>query len=48
MLQDDFIRNVDIDTNLKYGCAILKHYMNRANGRLMDALARYLDTHPEP
>lgn len=31
----------DIDTNLKYGCTILKHYMNRADGRLMDALARY-------
>lgn len=31
----------DIDTNLKYGCAILKHYMNKTNGRLMDALARY-------
>lgn len=31
----------DIDTNLKYGCAILKHYMNKTEGRLMDALARY-------
>ncbi|MBR9908881.1 MAG: lytic transglycosylase domain-containing protein [Gammaproteobacteria bacterium] len=31
----------DIDTNLRYGCAILKHYLNKANGRLMDALARY-------
>jgi len=31
----------DIDTNLKYGCTILKHYMKRDNGRLMDALARY-------
>jgi soluble lytic murein transglycosylase-like protein len=32
---------IDIDTNLKYGCTILKHYLKRANGRLMDALARY-------
>jgi soluble lytic murein transglycosylase-like protein len=32
---------IDLDTNLKYGCTILKHYMKRANGRLMDALARY-------
>lgn len=31
----------DIDTNLTYGCTILKHYLNRTNGRLMDALARY-------
>lgn len=31
----------DIDTNLKYGCTILKHYINKADGRLMDALARY-------
>lgn len=32
---------IDIDTNLTYGCTILKHYLNRTNGRLMDALARY-------
>ncbi|MAZ88445.1 MAG: hypothetical protein CL693_12455 [Cellvibrionaceae bacterium] len=31
----------EIDTNLKYGCTILKHYMNKADGRLMEALARY-------
>ena len=31
----------DIDTNLKYGCTILKHYIKKADGRLMDALARY-------
>jgi soluble lytic murein transglycosylase-like protein len=31
----------DIDTNLKYGCTILKHYLNKTDGRLMDALARY-------
>lgn len=31
----------EIDTNLKYGCTILKHYINKADGRLMEALARY-------
>ncbi len=31
----------DIDTNLRYGCTILKHYLNRANGHLPEALARY-------
>lgn len=32
---------IDTDTNLKYGCTILKHYLDRADGRLMEALARY-------
>jgi soluble lytic murein transglycosylase-like protein len=32
---------IDTETNLQYGCTILKHYMKRSNGRLMDALARY-------
>ncbi len=31
----------DIDTNLKYGCTILRHYLNKTKGRLPDALARY-------
>lgn len=31
----------DIETNLLYGCTILKHYLDRSNGRLMEALARY-------
>lgn len=31
----------DIDTNLLYGCTILKHYLKRSNGRLIEALARY-------
>lgn len=31
----------DVDTNLTYGCTILKHYLNKTDGRLMDALARY-------
>ncbi len=31
----------EIDTNLLYGCTILKHYINKSNGRLIEALARY-------
>lgn len=31
----------DIETNLKYGCAILKHYIKRENGHIANALARY-------
>jgi soluble lytic murein transglycosylase-like protein len=31
----------DIDTNLLYGCTILRYYLDKSNGRLMDALARY-------
>lgn len=32
---------IDLETNLKYGCTILKHYINKADGHLADALARY-------
>lgn len=32
---------IDLETNLRYGCAILKHYIERSNGRLAEALARY-------
>lgn len=32
---------IDLDTNLRYGCTILKHYMERSEGRLAEALARY-------
>jgi soluble lytic murein transglycosylase-like protein len=32
---------IDTDTNLRYGCTILKHYLKREKGRLADALARY-------
>jgi len=28
-------------TNLRYGCTILKHYINREDGNLVRALARY-------
>ncbi|GAB1262442.1 lytic transglycosylase domain-containing protein [Aurantivibrio plasticivorans] len=31
----------DLETNLRYGCAILKHYLERSEGRLAEALARY-------
>ncbi len=31
----------DIDTNLRYGCTILAHYLKRANGDISEALARY-------
>lgn len=31
----------DVDTNLRYGCQILKYYMEKESGRYMQALARY-------
>jgi len=30
-----------IDTNLRMGCAILRHYLDKENGDLIRALARY-------
>jgi len=32
---------IDAATNLRYGCIILKHYIDIADGRLAEALARY-------
>ena len=32
---------IDMMTNLRYGCTILKHYINREQGHWADALARY-------
>jgi len=32
---------IDLVTNLRYGCTILKHYINREKGGLANALARY-------
>lgn len=32
---------IDMHTNLRYGCTILKHYINRSDGHWADALARY-------
>lgn len=31
----------EIDTNLRYGCTILSHYIKRSKGNLSEALARY-------
>lgn len=31
----------NVDTNLRYGCTILKHYIDREKGDLIRALARY-------
>jgi len=36
---DDNLFNVE--TNLRYGCTILKHYLDKSGGRLHEALARY-------
>ncbi|MDF1763301.1 MAG: lytic transglycosylase domain-containing protein, partial [Oleibacter sp.] len=32
---------MDTRTNLRYGCTILKHYLDREKGNLIPALARY-------
>ena len=32
---------IDLTTNLRYGCTILKHYLDKANGNWSEALARY-------
>ena len=32
---------IDVSTNIRYGCAILKAYLTREDGNLMRALARY-------
>ena len=32
---------IDLETNLQYGCTILKHYIKRSKGRLAEALSRY-------
>ncbi len=32
---------IDLETNLKYGCTILNHYIKRADGHMAEALARY-------
>ena len=30
-----------VGTNLRYGCTILRHYLDRSKGNLTEALARY-------
>ncbi|MDM3869994.1 lytic transglycosylase domain-containing protein [Porticoccus sp. W117] len=37
--EDDNLFNTD--TNLRYGCTILKYYLDKENGKVADALARY-------
>lgn len=32
---------ISLDTNLRYGCTILKHYLDREKGHYANALARY-------
>lgn len=32
---------IHLETNLRYGCAILKYYINKEDGRIANALARY-------
>lgn len=32
---------IDMETNLRYGCTILKHYIKREKGKIAEALARY-------
>jgi len=34
-------------TNLEYGCRILQYYLQRENGHLANALARYNGSHPK-
>ncbi len=36
---------INIQTNLRYGCTILKYYLDREKGKLADALARYNGSH---
>lgn len=37
----------DIDTNLRYGCTILRYYLDMAEGSLTEALARYNGSYGE-
>jgi soluble lytic murein transglycosylase-like protein len=32
---------INLETNLRYGCTILKHYIDREKGHIANALARY-------
>lgn len=32
---------IDLETNLRYGCTILKYYLDKSEGKLAEALARY-------
>lgn len=37
----------DIQTNLRYGCTILRYYLDISDGNLTEALARYNGSYPE-
>lgn len=37
----------DVGTNLRYGCTILRYYLDRADGNLTEALARYNGSYGE-
>ncbi|MEA3300842.1 MAG: transglycosylase SLT domain-containing protein [Pseudomonadota bacterium] len=36
---------INVDVNLRYGCTILKYYLDKEDGRLREALARYNGSH---
>lgn len=38
---------IDMNTNLRYGCTILKHYLEKAGGNWAEALARYNGSYGE-
>lgn len=38
---------IDLETNLRYGCTILKYYLEKAEGRIAEALARYNGSYGE-
>lgn len=38
---------IDTATNLRYGCTILKYYLDKEQGRLVNALARYNGSYGE-
>lgn len=38
----------DVQTNLRYGCTILRHYLDREKGNLLPALARYNGSYGRP
>lgn len=38
---------IDLETNLRYGCTILKYYLDKADGRIAEALARYNGSYGE-
>lgn len=41
VIGEDSLNIFDIHTNIRYGCLILRHYLDMENGNLTRALARY-------